>query len=756
MAQVSAYLSPLPPPPPPVYSQNPYRSQSPQAETPFSETLAPSQPITRASNTAVARSIPRKPVSARPADGMPLQPAPAAPAAPVRAHTPGDRSIAESFAVSVEEHGRQMSPWGLTSDNGSVLRQSPDYDRLSPVPQNPPRRLAWQEHAQKMSDTAGEKVWSKSSPTQETNHDRPSTIQPPRHVSTPSWEDGSPSESFQPLQYHHQAFEDDIRVINKRTSRLTVRSTQSDGSPQSDRPYHGDQTGPSDLRQSMYGRPLQRPDSALSWTSDLRGRTRSPQFSPNNAARAASAHSRSGSLSYVDLLNVPYPQPPPTGAENLVNAQLRAAVGTNASLLSTRKTLEMYRANIKKTTDPATQYEFAMFLVSAAREANLDEEEVSVSGFSDKSSGSVQGDLLKEAKHILQRLSDRSYPFAQYYLADGLASGLFNKGKADHDRAFPLFLSASKHGHAEAGYRTALCHEFGWGCRVDAAKAVQFYQHAASKNHPGAMLRLAHACLMGDMGLGKRYKEGIRWLKRAAESADFQYNSAPYDLGVLHETGFGDDIFRDESYTAQLFTKSADLGHPEANYRLGDSYEHSKLNCPRDPALSVHFYTGAAQKGHALAQMALCAWYMVGVEPVLEKDENEAYEWAKKAAESGLPKAEYAVGYFTEMGIGCRRDPLEANVWYVRAADHGDERAKHRIAAIRAAATGANPVTAAIERKGLLTPSNDAGNVGPGKFKICTQVFYANALESTAASRKRGSACSSTDFASPEGLEGGT
>ena len=53
-----------------------------------------------------------------------------------------------------------------------------------------------------------------------------------------------------------------------------------------------------------------------------------------------------------------------------------------------------------------------------------------------------------------------------------------------------------------------------------------------------------------------------------------------------------------------------------------------------------------------------------------------------------LPKAEYAVGYFTEMGIGCRRDPLEANVWYVRAADQGDERAKHRIAAIRAAASG--------------------------------------------------------------------
>jgi TPR repeat protein len=53
-----------------------------------------------------------------------------------------------------------------------------------------------------------------------------------------------------------------------------------------------------------------------------------------------------------------------------------------------------------------------------------------------------------------------------------------------------------------------------------------------------------------------------------------------------------------------------------------------------------------------------------------------------------LTKAEYAVGYFTEMGIGCRRDVLEANVWYVKAAESGDERAKHRLAAITAAASG--------------------------------------------------------------------
>lgn len=362
----------------------------------------------------------------------------------------------------------------------------------------------------------------------------------------------------------------------------------------------------------------------------------------------------------------------------------------------------MYLANVKKTDEPAVLYEFAVFMVNSMREIPAVDLEDSNSITRDR--------LLRESKSILQRLADRSYPFAQYYLGDGYSSGLFNKGKEDYDRAFPLFVAASKHGHVEACYRAALCYEFGWGCRIDGGRAVQFYRQAASKNHPGAMLRMAKACLAGDMGLGTRYREGIKWMKRATEKSDVQYNSAPYELGVLHETGYGDDVFPDPSYAAQLFTKSAELGHVEANYRLGDAYEHGKLNCPRDQALSIHFYTTAAQSGHPLAMMALCAWYLVGAEPVLEKDENEAYEWAVRAANTGLAKAQYAVGYFTEMGIGCHRDPLEANVWYVKAADQGDERAKNRIATIRAAADGSPPT--ANSRSGNRLKKSDTKNQG--------------------------------------------
>jgi len=346
--------------------------------------------------------------------------------------------------------------------------------------------------------------------------------------------------------------------------------------------------------------------------------------------------------SYIDLLNIPYSQQVAQQTVVLDNARLRGAVGVNASLLDTGKTLEMYRANLKKTNDPAAQYEFAVFMVSAAQEAaasaavNGHLDGTIESGRASPGAALNQQELLKESRQILQKLAEtRSYPFAQYYLADGYASGLFSKGKEDYDKAFPLFVAAGKHGHAEAGYRAALCFEFGWGCRRDYAKAVQFYRQSASKGHPGAATRLGKACLTGDMGLTGKYKEGTKWLKRANEAADRQHNSAPYELGLMHATGFGDDVFKDEGYAAQLFTKAAELGHAEASLKMGEAYEHGLLTCPRDPALSLHFYNGAAQAGLPQAMMALCAWYMVGAEPILDKDEPEAYEWAKKAAETG-------------------------------------------------------------------------------------------------------------------------
>ena len=587
-----------------------------------------------------SKSISKKPLQIRVTDpGSRVQ---GEPLSPVHVNAASESLIPQAISAQIEDYASLVSHSRTPSRDRKPQRQGQYqwsardeattqylYDRHHQGTPDTSRHLQGQRVDSPNMGTSENKGLHSRHPSDDVEGDVNSTI----NISTP-------------LQYHHMDQNDlnQTKSMDKRASAKNIGSLISHSkSPSGGRNIVQETYHLAPNRSSVLSSTVPRPSSAYSWHSDiaLRERDRSPQLSPNRYARTPSTQGRrspdSRPISYVDLLNVPYPQPPPAPM-NLDNTYLRTAVGNNASLLSTKKTLDMYRANVKKTNDPAVQYEFAVFMIGAAQDLTSNSaDNIGLDGAQEEhgSSTESQSELLHEARQILQRLSDKSYPFAQYYLADGYASGLLNKGKEDNDHAFPLFIAASKHGHAEAGYRAALCYEFGWGTRKDPFKAVQFYRQSASKNHPGAMTRLGRACLTGDMGLDNRYREGLKWLKRAAESADFQYNSAPYELGLLHETGYGEDVFQDQSYAAQLFTQSADLGHAEANYRLGDAYEHGKLNCPKDPALSVHFYTGAAQRGHSVAMMALCAWYMVGAEPVLDKDENEAYEWARKAAECG-------------------------------------------------------------------------------------------------------------------------
>lgn len=67
----------------------------------------------------------------------------------------------------------------------------------------------------------------------------------------------------------------------------------------------------------------------------------------------------------------------------------------------------------------------------------------------------------------------------------------------------------------------------------------------------------------------------------------------------------------------------------------------------------------AAQQNHRDACFALTSWYLVGSPGVLPQSDTEAYLWAKRAAEAGLVKAMYAVGYFLEVGIGTSPDMKE-------------------------------------------------------------------------------------------------
>lgn len=397
-------------------------------------------------------------------------------------------------------------------------------------------------------------------------------------------------------------------------------------------------------------------------------------------------------------------------------------LGSHASNLLPRiKTIEMYRKNAKKSNDPTVLFQYAQYMLQTAllldvensdstensilnnlngqslptsptkfsNDMNLNfsslnlghkvKKSASLDDFTEVDEKKLKSSFLKEAMFYLKKLADKGYVDAQYLLADAYSSGAL--GKVLNKEAFILFQSAAKHGHIESAYRTSYCYEEGLGTGRDARKAIEYLKMAASKNHPSSMYKLGIYSFNGRMGLPNDMntkKMGIKWLTRASNCSNELIAAAPYELGKIYFDGFEDIIIKDQQYALELYSKAAALGHIKSAAILGKCYEMGDI-VPQDSNLSIHYYTQAALGGDPESMLAMCAWYLVGNEPYLPKDEGEAFEWTKRAALCDLPRAQFALATFYEKGIGCTQNPSEAQEWYKKAATNGDEKALSRI-----------------------------------------------------------------------------
>lgn len=424
---------------------------------------------------------------------------------------------------------------------------------------------------------------------------------------------------------------------------------------------------------------------------------------------------------------------------DLDNNLIRQYLGNNNSSLVPRfKTIELYRQNAKKTNDPTVLFQYAQYMLQTAlmMESNPEgnspgvtpgmtpSQSVETSPYrgaaaaaaaatesesrfrlnhsktrslssdltkANSDSGAVDEKkmrraILREAHFYLKKLADKGYAEAQYLLADAFSSGAF--GKTENKEAFSLFQAAAKKGHVESAYRTSHCYEEGLGTGRDARKALDYLKMAASRNHTAAMYKLGVYMFHGRMGLGQddnTKKMGIKWLTRAATAATELTAAAPYELGKIYLEGFKDIVIVDRKYALELYSQAAAFGHVQLAAALGHFYEVGDT-VPQDSNLSIHYYTQAAMGGDPASMLAMGAWYLVGNEPYLPKDESEAFEWVKRAAACGLPKAEFTMANFYDKGIGCIKNDAEAQTWYMRAAEHGEAKAVSRIHDKQAAA----------------------------------------------------------------------
>ncbi|PRT56675.1 Protein SKT5 [Wickerhamiella sorbophila] len=405
--------------------------------------------------------------------------------------------------------------------------------------------------------------------------------------------------------------------------------------------------------------------------------------SPRKSSPAFAGHRKTGSASLEFWMPTgsqsPQPQQKLSPRANVFSSsssrvfELSAVhEGANSEALMPRlKTIELYRKNAQKSNDPVIQFQLAQYMVQTAL----------MPGYANEEEKVLKEKLLKEALAFLRRLAERGHSDAQYLLGDVYSSGAVG-GKPDHKQAFHFFLLGAKHGHGEASYRAALCLEEGWGTSRDAGRALKFYRAAAARNQPGALYRLGMIYFFGGLGISDNSNNrlaGIKWLTRAVNAATEIYNRAPYDLAKIYEAGYKDIVFKDLPYAVKLYVRSAELGFIPAAFKLGQAYEMGLLNCPQDSALSIHYYTIGALGNDPRCQLALCAWYSQGAEPHFPVNEDEAYEWALRAAHNGLPKAQYIVGVMLSKGLGCDRDIYMSTQWLKKAAANGFEPAVKRL-----------------------------------------------------------------------------
>lgn len=186
---------------------------------------------------------------------------------------------------------------------------------------------------------------------------------------------------------------------------------------------------------------------------------------------------------------------------------------------------------------------------------------------------------------------------------------------------------------------------------------------------------------MGQLGLSPSPEAAVPLLYRAATLASVEVPQPAYVYGLLLLQDFSHISIPPHLFAPFLpsgstterearkhLERAAYLNFAPAQYKLGHSYEFASPPFPFDALLSVQYYSLASQQGETEADMALSKWFLCGSEGAFEKDEGLAWTFAEKAARKGLPSAEFAMGYYAEVGVGGPKDVESARRWYQKVS----------------------------------------------------------------------------------------
>ncbi|MFQ5973978.1 MAG: tetratricopeptide repeat protein, partial [Alphaproteobacteria bacterium] len=151
--------------------------------------------------------------------------------------------------------------------------------------------------------------------------------------------------------------------------------------------------------------------------------------------------------------------------------------------------------------------------------------------------------------------------------------------------------------------------------------------------------------------------------------ADAGDAEAQYRVGTLYQYGYG--VQRDYAEAVSWYETASAGGHREAQFSLGWLYLHGGDapggSVTPDVAKAAFWLASAAEAGMGMAEYLIGRMHLEG-SAGLAIDESYACTMLVRAAEHGVPMAQYEAGYLLGTGRGCERDEVAAYAWFAIAA----------------------------------------------------------------------------------------
>jgi len=216
--------------------------------------------------------------------------------------------------------------------------------------------------------------------------------------------------------------------------------------------------------------------------------------------------------------------------------------------------------------------------------------------------------------------------------------------------------------------------------RHDATEALKWYHLAADQGSSIAADQIGHSfnphTVFGGAH-GHDPEEALKWYRKAAERGDDAV--AEYNVGNLSS-----ELGRDADAVAWL-RRATDHGYPLAATNLLWFYDHGRAL----PGKSKHenwnagidLFERLTSEGNLAGQFALASALFDG-NLGLKADPQRTFDLLRRVAESGWPRAQYALGNLYFYGKGVAKDKTEAVKWLQKAADQADANAQGFLAEI--------------------------------------------------------------------------